>query len=524
MAGRPSRPTTTRWLAHTLQRTRTLHTYNPAHAHMQEQPSTMPWMKEGHKTLPTRTSASHPITVSWLDAAAPDGRLGLCYCPGKNVVREGVRWARSLDEDLAHLISAHGVNVLVCLLSDAELRAIGVGRDYAACVRKAGLQLIQLPIIEMFAPENISDAMRVVEDIFERIQLGSKCVLHCRGGVGRAGMLGGCLLLRMGICSGVKEAIQLVRRRRCKRAIESRSQEKFISEFARLRGMEAPASRGPDHRDAGQRGEVEKRTPRAPLAKPASAESSSSRPHTHTFPVRARMRVAGEVLKKREMGLGSRVARARAANGGRGDGAIECVTTQCGRRAVNDSPLTAAWARPPSGRRAAAGQVSNVKEKEAAWQVSNVKEKRLLPPSCDQAVLDAAVAPSAATTAHHDEHALPPMAPKPAAHARSAPPLPFSHAGSLHTPRELGPGGQRQLAQRALELLGNSEEESIEQALHAQQQAARSRDLDLLQELAAADQLMAAHTAAARTDLRRGPLAPLAAPRRTAGKNCCAGL
>jgi hypothetical protein len=60
--------------------------------------------------------------------------------------------------------------------------------------------------------------------------------------------------------------------------------------------------------------------------------------------------------------------------------------------------------------------------------------------------------------------------------------------------------------------------------LHAQQQAARSRDLDLLQELAAADQLMAAHTAAARTDLRRGPLAPLAAPRRTAGKNCCAGL
>ena len=106
----------------------------------------MPWMKEGHKTLPTRTSASHPITVSWLDAAAPAGRLGLCYCPGKNVVREGVRWARSLDEDLGHLITAHGANVVVCLLSDAELRALGVGRDYAARVRKAGLELIQLPI------------------------------------------------------------------------------------------------------------------------------------------------------------------------------------------------------------------------------------------------------------------------------------------------------------------------------------------------------------------------------------------
>ena len=74
----------------------------------------------------------------------------MCYCPGKNVVREGVRWARDLDADLRQLISTHGVKVVVCLLSDAELRALGVGRDYAARVRKAGLELVQLPIVEMF--------------------------------------------------------------------------------------------------------------------------------------------------------------------------------------------------------------------------------------------------------------------------------------------------------------------------------------------------------------------------------------
>jgi hypothetical protein len=113
------------------------------------------WMKEAHKTLPTRTSTSHPITVSWLDAAAPAGALGLCYCPGKNVVREGVRWARDLEEDLQDLLVRHGVAVVVCLLSDAELRALGVGRDYAARVNAAGLDLIQFPIIEMFAPEDM---------------------------------------------------------------------------------------------------------------------------------------------------------------------------------------------------------------------------------------------------------------------------------------------------------------------------------------------------------------------------------
>jgi hypothetical protein len=28
--------------------------------------------------------------------------------------------------------------------------------------------------------------MRVIEDIFERLQCGRTCVLHCRGGVGRS--------------------------------------------------------------------------------------------------------------------------------------------------------------------------------------------------------------------------------------------------------------------------------------------------------------------------------------------------
>ena len=93
-------------------------------------------------------SPSFPLSVfvssvSWLDVARGEtGCLGLCYCPGKNVVREGVRWARDLDTDLQRLIVTHGVHVVVCLLSDAELRALGVGRDYAARVQGAGLELI----------------------------------------------------------------------------------------------------------------------------------------------------------------------------------------------------------------------------------------------------------------------------------------------------------------------------------------------------------------------------------------------
>ena len=92
-----------------------------------------------------RTSASHPLTLSWvLDGTAPGlpGKLGLCYCPGKKarerppvspprlrrvrraravnaahtsaphrtatqIKRKSVVWERQLDPDLQRLRRAH---------------------------------------------------------------------------------------------------------------------------------------------------------------------------------------------------------------------------------------------------------------------------------------------------------------------------------------------------------------------------------------------------------------------------------
>jgi hypothetical protein len=47
------------------------------------------------KTDGVRTSESHPITLSVVMICC--GRLSLCYCPGKNVVRDGVKWQRDLE-------------------------------------------------------------------------------------------------------------------------------------------------------------------------------------------------------------------------------------------------------------------------------------------------------------------------------------------------------------------------------------------------------------------------------------------
>lgn len=196
-----------------------------------------------------RTSASHPITVSWVlgdeiacEQATPGGvggvdlpgRLGLCYCPGKNLVRDGITWRRNVVEDATRLRSHHGVNTVVCLVSDRELRALGVEpRCYADALARAGMEAIRYEVDEMAAPPSVDCAMDLLDDVVCcLLRRGDRVVFHCRGGVGRAGTLAACARLLAGRERTAADAIAAVRKRRCRTAVESRRQEAFVAEFA----------------------------------------------------------------------------------------------------------------------------------------------------------------------------------------------------------------------------------------------------------------------------------------------------
>ncbi len=55
-------------------------------------------------------------------------------------------------------------------------------------------------------------------------------IVHCRGGVGRAGLVTCCVLstLRLEEFSSYKKVIEYVRKKRDKRCVESRKQEDFV--------------------------------------------------------------------------------------------------------------------------------------------------------------------------------------------------------------------------------------------------------------------------------------------------------
>jgi len=56
-------------------------------------------------------------------------------------------------------------------------------------------------------------------------------IIHCRGGVGRAGLIAACLLLKLRMASSAADAISKIRKLRCRTAVESYCQEQFIAKY-----------------------------------------------------------------------------------------------------------------------------------------------------------------------------------------------------------------------------------------------------------------------------------------------------
>lgn len=64
--------------------------------------------------------------------------------------------------------------------------------------------------------------------VLQDLSSGQNVISHCRGGIGRAGLLASCVLLKLGLFSRTAEAIQHVRKIRDKRCVEGQKQEQFI--------------------------------------------------------------------------------------------------------------------------------------------------------------------------------------------------------------------------------------------------------------------------------------------------------
>ncbi len=179
-----------------------------------------------HSQPKQRTSLTHPLNIATLPAGDGLGKIGVTFCPGK-VQSDGATgsWNRDLATDL-RAISDWGTTTLVTLIEDQEIEALRVRGLEADCQRH-GINWLHLPIPDVSTPTDEFEAAwaTVGEGVRSRLRNGFNVLVHCKGGLGRAGTIAARLLVELG--ADPEDAIQRVREAR-PGAIETVEQERHV--------------------------------------------------------------------------------------------------------------------------------------------------------------------------------------------------------------------------------------------------------------------------------------------------------
>ena len=71
----------------------------------------------------------------------------------------------------------------------------------------------------------------LIDKIFNLLLEDKSIVIHCRGGIGRAGLVAACILIKIKVAKSYSDAIKIIRSLRDPRAVESRKQEDYIKNY-----------------------------------------------------------------------------------------------------------------------------------------------------------------------------------------------------------------------------------------------------------------------------------------------------
>ncbi len=174
-----------------------------------------------------KTSHDSPLVIAELPAGDATGWLGLTLCPGKKDRAHG--WDRDLDHDL-HAIRSWGASLVITLIEDHEFAMLGVA-DLGERVSGLDMEWLHLPIRDVDVPDARFEAgwQRMGPSIHRRLERGERILIHCRGGLGRTGLVAGLILVERGVVP--RDAILRVRAAR-PHAIETRAQERYVLDAA----------------------------------------------------------------------------------------------------------------------------------------------------------------------------------------------------------------------------------------------------------------------------------------------------
>jgi protein-tyrosine phosphatase len=179
-----------------------------------------------------RTSITDPLPIGEIPVPGTEGVIGMTYCPGKKDphVKTGA-WLRDLALDVA-AIHGWGAEIVLTLLESHELDLLEVQRLRQE-VEARGMRWLHLPIRDGSVPEEAFELQWRAQKrhLHGSLKSGGRVLVHCRGGLGRTGMVAARLLVEFGMTP--ENAILAVRQVR-ERAIETLEQEAYVHRCQRV--------------------------------------------------------------------------------------------------------------------------------------------------------------------------------------------------------------------------------------------------------------------------------------------------
>lgn len=173
-----------------------------------------------------RTSVSHPLQIAELTVGPGHGRIGITFCPGKyDPHAASGAWRRDLDIDL-DAVRDWGAAAVVTLVEQRELAMLRV-EGLGDAVRQRQMLWFHLPIVDVSTPDAAFESAwyEAGESLRHLLRSGFDVVVHCRGGLGRAGTIAARLLVELG--AEPLSAVKQVRKAR-PGAIETPSQKQYV--------------------------------------------------------------------------------------------------------------------------------------------------------------------------------------------------------------------------------------------------------------------------------------------------------
>jgi protein-tyrosine phosphatase len=248
-------------------------------------------------SVPTHSVPAHsyapqsPNNNTHYNNQKPLGNVALSSCPGKKVrlhsgpIQGKAMVSRDLNLDFTRLKSL-GIQLIVNCLSDIELVQLGAPiKEYLSAAKQHSIRVLRLPMLEGSVPI-LNDLLYIMEQMLITTKSGISVLVHCRGGIGRAGIVASCWLVYANLVSipkqpscplppfyshieasklpnasspivplqhaqvkdyfppqdglletkesTAKRAIRVVRLRRSHKAIETKEQEEFVERFAKM--------------------------------------------------------------------------------------------------------------------------------------------------------------------------------------------------------------------------------------------------------------------------------------------------